>query len=85
MVKEQVSKFKGEFRKHSVVAITAALSFVIALFWRDAVQAVIDDWVATFSIENVYILKLVAAVAVTILAVIGLMIIAKWDHEEVSE
>ncbi|MEK6940569.1 MAG: DUF5654 family protein [Nanoarchaeota archaeon] len=81
--KKHASYFKREFSKHTILAITTSLSLIIGLFWRDAIQSFVDDFlVAEININNVYLYKLGVALVVTVVAVVVLIMIAKPSKEE---
>ena len=65
---ELKTSFRSEFKKQTVLAITAALGFLIALVWRDYLMSIIKT-------EN---LNFIAIVGITAVCVLGLVIIAKW-------
>lgn len=67
-VLEVKTSFKAEFKKQTVLAITAALGFLIALIWRDYLMSIIKP-------EN---LDLISIIGVTTVCVLGLVIISKW-------
>jgi len=80
----QKSKFiKSEAKKHIGTAIAAAFAFIIALAWRDAIIDIVDSTIESLGItgETFYI-KLLAALIVTIIAVIGIMITARLTAEQ---
>ncbi|MDO8467413.1 MAG: DUF5654 family protein [Nanoarchaeota archaeon] len=67
-IKTTTSTFKQEFKNQTVIAITAAFGFLIALVWRDWITSIIKtDKVSFFS-----------AVFITTVCVLGLMLISKW-------
>ncbi len=61
-----------------VTAITAALAFTIALFWRDAIKEFIDKVLVKLPFGNSWIFSLLAAVIVTIICVVGIWLLARW-------
>lgn len=75
------SKFK-ELKLTFATAIAAAFGFVMALSWNDALKAVVDQFLVTFGLSGQeYVYKLVAAIIVTIIAVIGIWITARWRKQ----
>lgn len=83
MVREKINKFKKEFRNQAVIAIIAAFGFLIALSWRDFISETINKLIADIGVTGqVYLLKLLSAIIVTFLAVLGIMIISKLKIEE---
>lgn len=78
-----VAQVKIEAKKKASIAISAAFAFVIALFWRDAVQEAIDKVLETLGLTgSAYIYKIITAVVVTILCVIGIIFISRWGETE---
>ncbi len=71
-IKSTTHNFKEEFKKQTVIAITAAFAFLIALVWRDYIMSIIKTDEAT----------LVSTIIVTLICVIGLVIISKWSSTE---
>jgi len=85
--KENLSKkakeFHNDIRKHMATAIAAGFAFVMALVWRDAIQAGIDKILDKLGIEGSgYIYKVIVAVLVTIVCVVGLRFVARWSEQE---
>jgi hypothetical protein len=66
-------KFKNEFSKSLNTAIVAAFGFLIALAWRD----VISEWISAITSVNPVKGKLIEAIIITMLAVIGILLISK--------
>ena len=80
--KKHSSDFGEEFKKHSLVAITAAFGFLIALAWKEPIIELVGLIVAKIGIMEGIYSGLISAVVVTIVAVLGLMIISKWSVEK---
>jgi len=81
--KSRALEFEKEARKTIATAIAAAFSFIIALFWRDAVEDLINKILSHFGLTNeTYIAKILAAILVTIIGVIAIMRISKWGQLE---
>jgi hypothetical protein len=77
----QARKFEKEVRKTTATAIASAFSFIIALFWRDAIQDLITKILELFGLTNSgYIAKLIAAAIVTVIGVLAIMRISKWGQ-----
>jgi len=70
--------FKKEMKKAMNTAIIAAFGFVIALVWKD----VITEWVATIIKSSPLGGKLIEALIVTLIAVIGIIIVTKIFSEK---
>lgn len=82
----KIGNFWKEFRKQSSIAIVAAFGFLIALSWRDFISEVVTHLIGYFSVEGyAYLYKLIAAVLVTLVSIVGIMIASKMNvPDEVS-
>ncbi|MFH8087029.1 MAG: DUF5654 family protein [Candidatus Aenigmatarchaeota archaeon] len=73
--------FQKEFRKHLSTFITGAFAFVAALLWRDAIQSFLDRYKITIQelmpIKEIWFSQLFTAFAVSIVAVIAIIVISK--------
>lgn len=79
--KASALQFHQEARKTTASAMAAAFSFVIALFWRDAVQDLIQKILENAGLtQETYIAKVLAALFVTLIGVIAIMKISKWGQ-----
>ena len=81
--KESATKFKNEFKTHTLTAITAAFAFLIALSWREPIQLSVDSIVARLGLsgEGIF-LKYVAALIITIIAVLILISVSRWSAKK---
>jgi len=69
----------SKFRDHATTAIIAALSFVIAIAWKDLIVKFIEEKIKFSAIETYpYLAELYSALIITIFAVIGIIIISTW-------
>jgi len=85
-VEEHLTKFQVEVRKHTATAISAAFALVIALVWKDAIQAFVDNMLKNLNItENLHLYRLVVAIVVTIICVVGIFIISRWSEKQAKE
>lgn len=75
--KKTIKKFRIELKRSMVTAIIAALGFLIALSWRD----VLVEWVTKFSEASPFRNKFISASVITILSIIGILIISKWNEK----
>ncbi|MFH1787386.1 MAG: DUF5654 family protein [archaeon] len=71
--KESARKFKIEMKKAIGTAMVAAFGFLIALVWKD----VITEWVETITAISPIQGKLIQALLVTLIAVIGIIIVTR--------
>jgi len=81
-----MKKFKKEFQKQATIAVIAAFGFLIALSWRDFIADTVNKIVTTFGVsDQLYLYKLLTAIIITLLAILGIMIISKFKVEEKIE
>ena len=85
--REKSRKFRREFRNQAIIAIIAAFGFLIALSWRDFISDSVNQIVESLGVtDKVYLYKLLSAIAVTLLAILGIMIMSRLKvHEEIQE
>lgn len=69
--KDSAKKLRKEFNKALTTAIVAAFGFLMALAWRDAITEYVNKIAAASPIQG----KLITALIVTIVSVIGIIII----------
>jgi uncharacterized protein YacL len=80
--KERVEYIREKFKEHASTAIIAALSFLIALSWRDFIVKLVKENVAISSLSNYpYLAELYTAIIVTIIAIIAISIVSKWAQK----
>ena len=72
--KQSTIKFKNELKKSTNTAIVAAFAFVIALAWRDVITEYAEKLTQLTPIQG----KLITAIIVTIVCVIGILTITKF-------
>jgi len=78
--KKSAWKFQKEFKKQMVVAISAAFGFLIALSWRTPLQNLVAVMSENLGLtKGVVYFEFLAAIIITILAVLGLMAVSKWS------
>jgi hypothetical protein len=76
-LRDELRELRRETKRTMNSLITSAFGFVAALFWRDAIQALLDQ---TFGInpgEGFWLVQMVIAVIVTIMAVIVIFSVSK--------
>lgn len=79
----KAKRFKGEFKKQSLVAISAAFGFLIALSWREPISDIVNKMIVNLGLnEGAIYFKFFSAIVVTIVAVLLLMLMAKWSVEK---
>lgn len=83
ITKSSVNKFREEFKKQTLIAITGAFAFLIALTWRTPIQKSIDQLIIWLGITGQAIYyEYLAAILITVIGVIVLIIISKWAVEK---
>ena len=81
-VKKSVDKFKTDFKKSVMTALVAAFGFLISLAWRDVIVEAVDKITALTPLHG----KIISAIIITIISVIGILIITKiFSAEEKKE
>ncbi|MEA2038094.1 MAG: DUF5654 family protein [Nanoarchaeota archaeon] len=74
----KATQLKAEVKKNILTAVLAALGFVIALVWRDAIRAGVDEIISKVGVEGTgYIYQITMAALVTVICVIGIVIFSK--------
>ena len=71
-------KFKKELNKQVNTAIVAAFSLIIALAWKDVITEYVNKISSISPIQG----KVIGALLVTLISVIGILIITKLLSEE---
>lgn len=78
-----LKSLRAEFKKQVSTAIMTAFGLVIALAWKDLVTALIPSFSSPTMISKYpYLAQLWSAVIVTVVAVIGILVIASWAKKE---
>lgn len=77
--KNSANKFKLEFRERLVLGITSALGFLIALTWREPFSEFVALLIKDLGLKEQLIYKFVSALVFTIIAVIILIFISRWN------
>jgi|SRR3989344_9259674 len=86
ITKSSAKEFKKEFKKQTLIAITGAFAFLIALTWRTPIQNSIDSLVQRLGLTGQAIYyEYLAAILITIVSVIILIFISKWAVERNTE
>ena len=82
VVKRSAMRFNIEFRKQASIAIVAAFVFLIALVWRDFISELVTYMITLLGLGGpVYVYRLITAVFVTGLAVLGIVIVSRMNAE----
>jgi len=81
-IKEAASKFQKEVKKNIGSAVLAALAFIIALVWRDAIQENVHKLVGVLGLtESMHLYKIIVAILVTVICVAGILFLSKWNKK----
>ncbi|MBU2053322.1 MAG: DUF5654 family protein [Nanoarchaeota archaeon] len=72
-LKKSREEFSKEFRKAINTAIVAAFGFLMALVWRDVITEYVDKISAVSPVKG----KLISALIVTFVSVIGILVISR--------
>ena len=84
---DKTTTFGLEFKKQIITALIAAFGLVIALSWQIVIKKFIDNLIpkSGILIYHPYLTDLYAAIIITALSVISLMIISLWAKSSVNE
>jgi len=76
--KKYTKELKAEFKKAISTAIVAALGIVMALAWKDVIDGFVQRITSTTPIQG----KLITALFITIIGVLGIWLITKLFKEK---
>lgn len=80
-LRQHALTFRKEFNQQMLIFITGAFSFMAALVWNTAIQEIITNYKTEIfgflPIRNQYLVDLLFAFIVTIIAVIAIIIISR--------
>ena len=80
--KETTAILHSKFKEHASTAIMAAFGFLIALVWRDLIVKIVKEGVKIQALERYpYLVELYTALVVTIIAIVGIAIVARWAQK----
>jgi len=83
--KGHASGFGEEFKKQSLIAVTAAFAFLVALSWREPISKLVKGIVEKAGLgKQIVYYEFLAAVLVTLIAIIVLVMVSKWNSKKVS-
>jgi hypothetical protein len=75
---EKIKIFRKEFRKSLTTGIIAAFGFLIALVWKDVITEFVNNITNKSPLQG----KLISAIIVTGICVLGILIISKMNPKE---
>jgi hypothetical protein len=76
--KNSAKKLKRELKKSVLIAITAAFGFLIALSWKELITELVKSISAINPLQG----KIIEAITVTLISVLGILIITKLFEEK---
>jgi len=81
--RDSAMNFRREFRKQTVVAISAGFAFLVALSWRNPIEATANGFVQSLGLvgKEIYI-EYLSAIVITVVAVLVLMWLSKWNVKD---
>ncbi|MBD3263162.1 hypothetical protein GF374_02170 [Candidatus Woesearchaeota archaeon] len=77
-IKKPVKKFETTI----ATALATAFGLTIALFWRDAIRAFIDEILISKLPQSNWIFSIIAALIVTMLCSLGIWMVSRWSKKE---
>ena len=81
--KKAVSEIRTEFKKQLTTGVTAAFAFLVALTWREPIAETITWLIEALNITTGELLfKYISALIFTIVAVIPILIISRFNSEK---
>jgi hypothetical protein len=73
---------KSEYKKQTTTAIISAFALIIALAWKDVIQAFVAKIISNFSLQGAtHIVQLYTALITTIVCVIGILSLNRWSQK----
>lgn len=72
-LKLETKKFNCELKKAMNTAIVAAFGFLMALVWKDVITEYVNDITALSPVQG----KLISAIIITLICVIGILVVAR--------
>lgn len=80
-LKTELDTVKEIVRKDVSLPVVASFGFIIALVWRDAIRATIDEFILRAGIlEEVYIYEIVSALIVTALVMVLMVAVTEFSR-----
>ena len=80
--KKTVVFLHAKFKDHASTAIIAALSFLIAIAWKDLIVKLVKESINISALEKYpYLLELYTALIITVIAIVGIVVVSKWAQK----
>lgn len=74
---------RQKFKDHASTAIIAAFSFLIGLSWKDVIVGLVKKNIPVGLLEgHPYLVELWTAVAVTVIAIVGIAFVSSWAQKD---
>ena len=82
-LRDEAIRIETEMRTRLALAITTAFALVIALYWQGVIQEGVNEMLKILGmpVVSAYIYRILAAVIVTIICVIGIWYFSKWAQK----
>ena len=77
----KIIKLKNEMKKSISTAIIAAFGFLIALTWKEVIIEYVDKIASISPLKG----KLISALIITFISIIGILIITKFLEQEIEK
>jgi len=75
--------FVAAVRKNIGIAIMGAFALVIALVWNETIKEGVNQLMESLGIHpETYVFKIIAAIIVTVICVIGILIFSRWAEKK---
>ncbi len=69
----------SQVKHHTLTAIIAAFSFLMALTWKDFIVEVTTDLINPLNlVEHPYLAHLYSAIIVTVISILGIFLMVRW-------
>jgi len=78
LLKQKTTEVKRELKKSILSAVVAAFGFLIALSWRDVITEYVDKISSLSPVQG----KLISAVIITFICVLGIIIMTRFFSEK---
>ncbi len=86
-LRDEAIRIETEMRTRLALAITTAFALVIALYWQDVVKEGVNEMLKILGmpVVSAYIYRILAAVIVTIICVLGIWYFSRWAQKPAEQ
>ena len=86
-LRDEAIRIETEMRTRLALAITTAFALVIALYWQDVVKEGVNEMLKIIGmpVVSAYVYRILAAVIVTIICVLGIWYFSKWAQKPAEQ